>query len=91
MTLPAEIEISPHVISREVGGETVILDIDKGTRFGLDAVGVRIWQLIGEGLAPAAVCDRIFDEFEVSRETAEAHLARLAAELEEEGLVHVRS
>ena len=43
------IEISEDVLFQEVGGETVLLDLASEQYFGLDAVGTRIWQLLGEG------------------------------------------
>ena len=36
-----KISISPQVVARELGGETVILDLSSGTYFGLDPVGAR--------------------------------------------------
>ncbi len=39
----------PNVLVRELGGEAVLLDIETGRYFGLNATGVRIWALLGEG------------------------------------------
>ena len=46
MNLNQTIALSPQVISQEVAGETVLLDLESECYFGLDAVGTRIWQLI---------------------------------------------
>ena len=45
MNLNQTITLSPDVISQEVSGETVLLDLESENYFGLDAVGTRIWQL----------------------------------------------
>jgi hypothetical protein len=39
-------QISPDVLSQEVHGETVLLDLAGETYFGLNEVGTRIWQLL---------------------------------------------
>ena len=42
------VRIPQDVIFRELNGEGVILDLESGTYFGLDAVDARIWQLCME-------------------------------------------
>jgi hypothetical protein len=74
-------------MARSVGDETVILDLATGTYFGLDPVGARIWQLMGEGKTLAEICDLMLDEYEVSREELERDTLRLAEELAAQGLV----
>ena len=46
MNLNQTVTRSPEVISQEVSGETVLLDLESESYYGLDAVGTRIWQLI---------------------------------------------
>ncbi|MBT6125779.1 MAG: PqqD family protein, partial [Halieaceae bacterium] len=46
MDLNQVVTLSPDVISQEVSGETVLLDLNSEHYFGLDEVGTRIWQLI---------------------------------------------
>jgi len=81
------IEISPDVLFQEVGGETVLLDLESEHYFGLDAVGTRIWALLGEGASVGAVVDTLLQEYEVERETLEADVAELLSRLAEAGLI----
>ena len=74
-------------MARLVGEEIVILDLAAGTYFGLDPVGARIWQLMGEGRTLAEICATMLEEYEVEREQLEVDVLRLAAELLERGLV----
>jgi hypothetical protein len=87
MNLFDRVSIPPQVIARTVGDETVILDLGSGTYFGLDPVGARIWELMSEGKTLAEVCDRMLDEYEVSRDELERDTLRLAQQLADEGLV----
>jgi hypothetical protein len=81
------IEISPDVLFQEVGGETVLLDLESEHYFGLDAVGTRIWGLIGEGASVGGMVDTLLQEYEVERATLEADVAALLARLAEAGLI----
>ena len=87
MRLSDKVKIPEEVLARQIGEETVMLDLANGTYFGLDPVGARIWQLLVEGRTLAEVCDAMMTEYEVSREDIERDVARLAEELAERGLI----
>ena len=87
MNLSDTVSIPTQVMARTVGDETVILDLASGTYFGLDPVGTRVWQLMGEGQTLAAVCETLLDEYEVTREALEGDILRLTDELRAKGLV----
>lgn len=91
MNLDNTLDIKPHVIARQVGDETVLLDLENGTYFGLDPVGARIWELISQGRTLAAVCEVILDEYDVTREIIEQDLLKLVADLAAQRLVKVRA
>jgi len=81
MTLTENLVVSSEVIAKQVGDETVILHLGSGTYFGLDAVGGRIWQLMGEGKSLNEICDVVLDEYEVSREDIQRDIAALTKDL----------
>ena len=87
MKLSEKVHVARDVMARKVGDETVMLDLANGTYFGLDPVGTRIWELMGEGMTLAEICDVMMNEFEVSRDVIERDVARLADELAERGLI----
>jgi hypothetical protein len=81
--------IPERLLVQQLNCETVILDIDSGTYFGLDEVGTRVWQLLEQGLTLAEICAVLIAEFEVSRETVERDLAALTDELLSHNLLTV--
>ena len=87
MKLSDELQIPAEVVARRVGDETVLLHLPSGTYFSLDAVGARVWELLGAGRTLADACDVMLDEFEVSREQLEADVLKLAEELAAHNLV----
>ena len=87
MKLSDRVTIPAEVMAREVGDETVILDLAAGAYFGLDPVGARIWQLMGEGKSLSEICDIMLEEYEVAREELERDALKLADDLEAQGLI----
>ena len=87
MKLSDRIRIPEEVLARQVGEETVMLQLAKGTYFGLDPVGTRVWQLLREGRTLEQACDVMVEEFDVSREDVERDLLDLAQDLVRQGLI----
>ena len=83
--------IPTQVMARQVGDETVILDLASGTYFGLNPVGARMWQLIGEGRTFAQICETLSAEYEVDPQELQRDIERLLAELQTHGLVTTAS
>ena len=81
---------SEGVLSRVLDGEAVLLDTDGGAYFGLNAVGTRVWELIGKaGTTDAALLDALLAEFDVGRDVLAKDLADLLAGLQKRGLIKV--
>ena len=88
MKLTSNIAVSDEVVAREVGDETMLLDLASGTYFGLDAVGGRFWQLLEEGKSALEARDALLEEYEVGADQLERDLEALLANLAAHGLVH---
>lgn len=87
MELTDKVTIPVQVMAREVGEEIVILDLAGGSYFGLDPVGARIWELMGEGRTLAEISATMLEEYEVTAEQLQGDVIKLAGELAERGLV----
>lgn len=87
MNLNQTITLSPDVISQEVSGETVLLDLESENYYGLDEVGTRIWQLIKETNDLQAIYQTLLAEYEVKEERLQQDLDTLLAEISGLGLV----
>ena len=87
LNLNQTIALSPDVISQEVSGETVLLDLESENYFGLDEVGTRIWQLIKETDDLNAIYNTLMGEYEVSGDRLQQDLNVLLTEIEGLGLI----
>jgi hypothetical protein len=89
MNLTDKVTIPAQVMARQVGNETVILDLAGGTYYGLDPVGARIWQLMGEGKALGEICEIMLDEYDVTREALQRDVVELADKLLVQKLISI--
>jgi hypothetical protein len=87
--LPKRVILSPEAMFQEIGGEGVILDLASSTYFGLDEVGVRLWQLLQADPGLQAACSTLFSEYDVELAQLEQDLDKLVGQLVEAGLVSV--
>jgi hypothetical protein len=87
MDLDSRLSIPTSVISRGVGDETVLLDLESGIYFGLDGVGQRIWESIGAGLTLGETAAVIVSEYEVEKAKAQFDVIEFARELVERELL----
>jgi hypothetical protein len=82
------LRVHPSVLFRELGGETVLLNLESGVYYGLDAVGTRAWNLLTtEQRSLSDVCSIMAEEYDVARETLQSDLTVLVEELCEKQLL----
>ncbi len=78
---------SENVVSRELEGEAVILNLESGVYFGLNEVGTRIWTMIQQYGSLRKVLEAVQQEYEVAPQVLEKDLLELIDQLQARGLV----
>lgn len=84
-----KVKISKEVLSQEIHGETVLMDLASEQYFGLDVVGTRVWQLLRDGKSREQLLTVMLEEFEVGREQLESDISSLLEKLISAGLISV--
>jgi hypothetical protein len=77
-------------LTATVDGELVMLDPRTSRYFALDAVGLRVWELLEQPRSVAALCDALAREFEVSPEACRRDVLAFLEQLETAELLDVR-
>ena len=75
------VRVPDDVLFRELQGEAVILNLDNGTYFGLNSVGMRIWQLCEQHGSLREVWDAMQREFDAPGDALQADLLAFVNEL----------
>ncbi len=77
------------VVARAVGDEMVLLDVNGGTYFTLNAVGSVIWQRLGVGADLEGLVAAIIADFDVEPETARADAIEFLQMSTDAGLIAI--
>jgi hypothetical protein len=83
------VSLAGNVISSEIGGDVVALNVERGVCYGLSDVGARVWRLIATPIRVADVCATLRDEYDVDAATCQAEVNELLRDMIEEGIVIV--
>ncbi len=82
--------LSSDVLSQEVNGETVLLDLQGESYFGLNEAGTRIWQLLKDDVNFSLVMETLDAEYDVGRDQLETDVLELLESLVDSGLIKLR-
>ena len=80
---------SREVLSRELDGETVLLDLGGGRYYALNEVGSAVWAQLEQGATVGNLVTALLSEFDVEEATLRADLDALLQDLLERGLVEL--
>ena len=81
------ISVPDDVLSRELDGEAVLLDLRSGHYFGLNSTGSRVWAALKDGKEAEQIAEGIVEEFDVDLDRALADTRAFIDMLFERGLI----
>jgi hypothetical protein len=64
MDLTTVLERNPKMMAADMDGETVMMHIDRGSYFALNAVGSHVWALLEEPRTLGAIVESVQDSFD---------------------------
>lgn len=77
----------PGIMTADMNGATVMMDIETGKYYNLGETGGRIWELLESPLSLDALLDALTKEYSVSVEQCEKDTVPFLASLVERGLL----
>lgn len=78
---------TPRVLFKEVGDESVLLDLETETYFGLNPAGTRLWKLLTTAPSIRAAFDLMLEEYDVAPDDLERDMSALIQDLVGRGLL----
>jgi hypothetical protein len=88
-SMRARVTQPQSVLVRELAGESVLLNLDSESYFGLDEVGTRMWQALTGSPSMHAAFEALCAEFDVDPDQLRGDLEQFVATLDEAGLIDV--
>jgi hypothetical protein len=88
--LTARVTVPADVLFRDLDGESVILNLETESYFGLDEVGTRMWLLLTASDSVRAALDALLEEYDADAGTMRKDLEELIGKLADQGLLEVK-
>lgn len=82
-----KVQPSKDVVSRRVGDEVVLVNLQSDQMYSLNPTGARAWELLTEGYDADAIESTLSDEFSVDRAEVRREIETLLDDLVREQLV----
>ena len=80
---------SDGFVEAEIDNEVVALSVERGTCYGLNQVGSRIWNLLASPARIGDLCETLHAEYKVEPAVCERQVLDLLEELRAEGLIAI--
>ena len=87
ITLESVVRRSSDVMASEVENELVMMDIDRGMYYALNAVGSDIWERIAQPSTVADLCTQLRQVYAVDAATCEADVLAVLNDMAANGLL----
>lgn len=68
MNTDTKLRRNEDLLSVDMDGETVMMDINSGNYFGINSVGSHIWDLLEEVCTVQKILDSVHENFDISPE-----------------------
>jgi hypothetical protein len=78
------------MVAVPMDGELVMLSLDQGSYYGLDGIGPRIWELIGNPISLDDLTATLCLEYEIDPATCRMDVSALLDDMISAGIVSVR-
>ena len=89
ISLNGKVTVPESVLVRELAGDSVLLNLESESYFGLDEVGTRMWSALTTAPSIDAACERLLAEYNVEPVRLRADLNDFAHKMVQLGLLHV--
>ena len=89
LTVDAIVRRSDALLSTSLGDDVVMMDVEQGAYYGLEAVAARIWALTEQPLSVGSLCDRLVTEYQISPEQCQQEVLAFLRELLNQHIVQI--
>lgn len=87
--LERKLSVNDSVVCAELDDEAVLLNVETGIYFGLDAIGCQIWKLVEQGAGQEAIVEHLLTEYDVEPDELREDVADFLEMLQQKGLVRL--
>ena len=87
ITEETKIKRNHTALTSNIEEQTIMMDLEKGNYYGLNAVGSRIWELGEQEISVKDICSSLIDEYEVEENHCKNVVLSFLEKMKESGLI----
>jgi len=91
ISMDSVVSRSAQALAAEVGGEVVLMSVERGRYYGFDMIASDVWRRIEQPMSMAALVASLTQAYEGDPEQIAADASDLLGQLQEHGLVEIAS
>ena len=92
MDVQTTLKRNPELLAVDMDGETVMMDMESGNYFGINAVGSHIWEVLETENKVTTIIETVSSQFEVKNgDTVQEDIMAFLGDMVEQRLVEVVS
>lgn len=85
------IQRSDNQLSTQIDDEMVLMSIERGNYYGLDAIATDIWKRLEQPLTVSDLCGALVEEYDADAETILRDVLALLEHLLDEGFIEIKA
>lgn len=89
LSLNTKVAIPDNILTQNVRGESVLLNLNNECYFGLDKVGTRMWATLSQSESIEAACEALLDKYDVESDVLRTDLINFVEKMVNHGLLAV--
>ena len=89
LSFSARVGVSPAVMFRQVGEESVLLNVKTNDYLGLDPVGTRMWVVLTTADSIQAAYETLLAEYDIDPETLRRDMDEFLGSLLDQSLIEI--
>ena len=90
LTMDAIIRRNDALLSTRLGdADVVMMDVEQGAYYGLEAVAARVWAMTEQPLSVGSLCDRLVAEYQISSEQCRQEVLAFLGDLLNQHIVQI--
>ena len=91
LTLETIVRRGDALLSTSLGDDVVMMDVEQGAYYGLEAVAARIWAMTEQPMSVGSLCDRLVAEYQISPEQCQQEVVAFLGELLTRQIVQIHT
>lgn len=89
LNIHSTVQLEPTLLYSKIGDEIVLLTVESGKYFKVDAIGSRIWEIIKEPITIEALCSQLVEEYDTTMEQCQKDIMPFLEKLKTDQLILV--